>query len=376
LQQLGEARVIIKVQGIKVRLKGRLKLGWMVEGGDGNVSFSGVGVYFSCSKPDCLFRRHETEEGLNVSALEDGVYCLLCRSLQEVPSQGRGLAFMLMDSQQTWRLCVLMKFDLDDDIITYVDLSQEGKDGLAEMPKQLRRFDLSSHLSRGSIVLVNLHFHNVPWTFKVDHPAAICGGYLENRISPTRIFAMNDAQHFKMPKKLRLLQKRNRVDHTKWTQRPSSKSVITIFCSKESRTAMDSITKKLEHSEEKYLLVSSPIAKDPKWIVNHRFSVRERKHYLVPAQCLRALNKRSREEVSSVLESLLERYEDSVAVNLMDVFSARPVRFCIVEQQEFHSLQQQKKFTRFEACGNRYLLSYNKDPDCCLPGKLFLTFLR
>jgi len=345
----------------------------------GKVKKKQKGVYFFCARPeeDGQFQRYETEEGLNVSTLKDGAYCLLCRSLQEVPSQGRGLAFMRLDSQQKWRLCILNKFDVDHDTISYFDLAhQQGKDAPTEMPKQLRTLKLSSDLSSGSLAFVNLHFHNVSsLNLKFDFPAKMSkdSGLLESTISPTRIFAMSDAEHFMKPKKFRHSKKRNRVDNQKWIQNTPSKSVITIFCLKGSTTGMDSIKKNRQYTDQKYLLVPSPFAKDPKWIVNRCFSVRERKHYLVPAQCLRALHNLSREDASLLLESYLEEYELSLTVTLMEVFSARPVRFSLVEEQEFLSLQQQKKLTRFEACGNGYLLSCNNDADCSLPGKLFLT---
>ncbi|CAJ1938156.1 unnamed protein product, partial [Cylindrotheca closterium] len=327
---------------------------------------------------------------INVQDASKGWHCLETKSLQRLPRQCRGLAFMFRDNHRStsWKLGFILKLKSDQNRLWYTRILEDGSISDAQ---SLAAEEL---LLGDNIRFVNVYTVGLRTCSQPDFDSCCivsADGYLEVRTQPTILYYKNDAKNLFEPSQTRLsnkrsnLHKRLRVSQVQTTlkkqQRTNKKlkeskehkqepktgatqNIITIF-SRASRvpSGMDAV----EGSNLKKLLIANPNRKGRKRksLIPRVLYLTETEHYVIaPGIIGKELNNQTAKKISEKLKQtgkLSLKKGSYQCIYLMEVSTTKPLRFSIVDDATFDCLCQEGQPEQcFKAGENEYLWRYDQ----------------
>lgn len=332
------------------------------------------GEIFVGTDPSKPFEYVKTYKPVLFDNTHHGLYCLVCNSLQSLPSQCRGFAFMHLE-EDDWRLSFIVKLDKQNDQLTYVDMNFDFSLRTTSKTVDATNFFVSQRLH-----FVNIHTTIMKYREKFDSLATfgvfdsgktfmdgrfdgqLC---LEAGLSPTSVLLKNDAKHY-TPRPQNRKRKRSKTPKMVKATSAGRKTVTIYVNTSRCKTGMDGVSLK-EKSKQSVVVPSPLVSANPdnpsrpwKVIIPGKLHLNKRRHYIYPSSKLHKLHNKSALEVLNLLEEEAANNEHCQHFSLFEITNKVPIRFSLIDQESFQILRDKKPEQSFTLGENEYLWRFDE----------------
>lgn len=331
-------------------------------------------LYFTAEDPSRPLRYHKRFHPITSDEAQYGLHCIVCNSLQSLPSQCRGLAFVHLDEEGVWRLKFVEKLDVKNDKLTFVSMDSEYS--ILPTATTVRATDF---FVRQTVHFVNIYTTKIDYRERFDCLAKLSkyysqgkfmGGKFDNRMcleastTPSKALLKNDINYIFEPrsnKRKRLASKGSLKIKSNHTQ--NSRKFITIYLKKtRAPSGMDGA---LAFNKPKHcVVVPSPVivsegkrnvSRPMLSLVKGELYLEERHHYIYPVSKLGSLHNKSASEVVTILEKETAENDDCRRFSLFEITHKKPLRFSMVDDQCFERLRSRMSGNVFTIGDNEYI---------------------